>query len=141
MAVVDVVQELRPSSVVRRSRHALPRSRGAALESGRRSLALDRSRGSTLLDNLVKSNREPVDSLGDHEGSTLTRPTVGIRVPPLRPLFSAFSWLGVLAALCTLAAPAQAGVQRFAVIIGNNQGQAPDATLRYAEADADKVAR
>jgi len=47
----------------------------------------------------------------------------------------------VLAALCLLTAPARADVQRFAVIIGNNQGQGPDVTLRYAEADADKVAR
>ena len=46
--------------------------------------------------------------------------------------------------LCLLgwlvALPAWAGVQRFAVIVGNNRGQQDDVELRYAEADAEKVA-
>lgn len=39
------------------------------------------------------------------------------------------------------AAPARCEVQRFAVVIGNDRGQASDPELRYAASDADKVAR
>jgi hypothetical protein len=46
----------------------------------------------------------------------------------------------LLVAACTCSAPvASAGVQRFAVIVGNNHGHGGDAPLRYAEADAAKV--
>ena len=45
------------------------------------------------------------------------------------------------AALFALLNVAFAGVQRFALIVGNNQGHAPDMELRYAEADAAKVAQ
>jgi hypothetical protein len=44
------------------------------------------------------------------------------------------------AVLLLLATSASAQVQRFAVVIGNNQGAPDDGTLRYAEADADRVA-
>jgi hypothetical protein len=47
-----------------------------------------------------------------------------------------------LAALLLVAAPpvlAQARVERFAVIVGNNRGSADDVPLRYAEADATRV--
>jgi hypothetical protein len=43
-------------------------------------------------------------------------------------------------ALCLLAAPAWAAVERFAVVVGNNLGAAEDGPLRYAEADAARVA-
>jgi len=39
-----------------------------------------------------------------------------------------------------LALPATAAVERFAVIIGNDQGSAADEPLRYARADAEKMA-
>jgi len=45
------------------------------------------------------------------------------------------------AALLLLPSTAVAGVQRFALIVGNNQGHAPDLELRYAETDAGKVAQ
>jgi hypothetical protein len=50
-------------------------------------------------------------------------------------------WQALLLALVTyLPAPLAFGaVQRFAVIIGNNQGQGDDVRLRYAESDAAKV--
>jgi hypothetical protein len=38
-------------------------------------------------------------------------------------------------------AAALARVQRFALIVGNNQGHGPDLQLRYAESDASKVAQ
>jgi len=41
-------------------------------------------------------------------------------------------------ALVPVAAAAQ--VDRFAVVVGNDQGQPPDAALAYAEADASRVA-
>jgi hypothetical protein len=50
----------------------------------------------------------------------------------LTGLLCLFGWL--------VALPAWAGVQRFAVIVGNNRGQQDDVELRYAEADAEKVA-
>jgi hypothetical protein len=49
---------------------------------------------------------------------------------------------GLLAALFTLCLPvgaAQARVERFAVIVGNNAGAADEAALRYAESDAIRV--
>lgn len=48
-----------------------------------------------------------------------------------------------MAAVLVLAAGGRAiaaGVERFAVVVGNNRGSAPDRTLRYARADAHKVA-
>jgi len=43
---------------------------------------------------------------------------------------------------CLLApSPAAAQVERFAVLVGNNRGQADEADLRYAEADAEKMRR
>lgn len=49
--------------------------------------------------------------------------------------------LGVaaLAAMSFHAAPAEAGVQRFAVVIGNNTGSPTETPLRFAEQDAAKV--
>ncbi len=44
------------------------------------------------------------------------------------------------ATLLLLAVPASAEVERFAVVVGNNQGAGQDAPLRYAEADAARVA-
>jgi Caspase domain len=51
-------------------------------------------------------------------------------------------WLGALALFVALFAPrsALADVRRFAVILGNDYGSPPDAPLRYAEKDAQKVA-
>jgi len=46
----------------------------------------------------------------------------------------------LLLALCLLQRPALCEVQRFAVVIGNDRGQADDVELRYAASDADKVA-
>ena len=45
-----------------------------------------------------------------------------------------------LIALVLLPAAAAAQVERFAVVVGNDQGQPPDAALLYAEADASRVA-
>jgi hypothetical protein len=47
--------------------------------------------------------------------------------------------LGLLGAWL-LAGPAQAETRRYAVVVGANLGDPQDARLRYAEADADKVA-
>lgn len=47
----------------------------------------------------------------------------------------------VLVALCAGAATAHAGTKRIAVIVGNNAGNAGQAALRYAEADAGKFAQ
>lgn len=44
------------------------------------------------------------------------------------------------AALCLLPALAAAQVERFAVVVGNDLGQPPDVPLRWAEADATRVA-
>jgi hypothetical protein len=44
-------------------------------------------------------------------------------------------------ALLALPSSAFARIQRFALIVGNNQGHAPDLELRYAESDASKVAQ
>lgn len=44
------------------------------------------------------------------------------------------------AALLLLATPAWAEVERFAVVVGNNLGAGQDVPLRYAEADAARVA-
>jgi hypothetical protein len=49
-------------------------------------------------------------------------------------------WLLLLAVL-SVALPASARVQRFALLVGNDAGHAPDAQLRYAESDAAKVAQ
>ncbi|MBX5484013.1 MAG: caspase family protein [Myxococcaceae bacterium] len=46
-----------------------------------------------------------------------------------------------LAVVLLVAGTASADVRRFAVVVGNNHGAAKRAVLRYAEADADKVAR
>ncbi|HEX7507429.1 MAG TPA: caspase family protein [Polyangia bacterium] len=50
-------------------------------------------------------------------------------------------WLRVLLALAPylVSSDAHGMVQRFAVIVGNNQGQGDDVRLRYAESDAAKV--
>ena len=50
-------------------------------------------------------------------------------------------WQGVLLpfALYLVSSDAHGMVQRFAVILGNNQGQGDDVRLRYAESDAAKV--
>lgn len=45
----------------------------------------------------------------------------------------------LLLPLLLWAGPALARVERFAVIVGNNQGDADDVPLRYAEADATRV--
>jgi len=50
--------------------------------------------------------------------------------------------LGCLACLAGLTAAsrtAEASVQRFALLVGSNQGQAPDVALHYAESDAAKL--
>lgn len=47
----------------------------------------------------------------------------------------------LVAAVLLLPSAALASVQRFALIVGNNQGHGPDLELRYAEADAAKVAQ
>ena len=47
----------------------------------------------------------------------------------------------VFAALLTCSSAALGRVQRFALIIGNDRGHAPDIELRYAETDAGKVAQ
>jgi hypothetical protein len=44
------------------------------------------------------------------------------------------------AALCLLPALGAAQVERFAVVVGNDLGQPPDVPLRWAEADATRVA-
>lgn len=51
--------------------------------------------------------------------------------------------LGLLLAIMLLVWPdvAAARVQRFALLVGNNLGHTPDAELRYAETDAEKVAQ
>lgn len=43
------------------------------------------------------------------------------------------------AVVCALAAPAGAGVERFAIVFGHNQGESDEGNLRYAESDATKV--
>ena len=43
-------------------------------------------------------------------------------------------------ALATLPAAAAAQAERFAVVVGNDQGQPPDLPLSYAETDAARVA-
>lgn len=48
--------------------------------------------------------------------------------------------LALLAALALAPAAARAQVERFAVVVGNDLGQPPDAPLRYAETDAARVA-
>lgn len=50
-------------------------------------------------------------------------------------------WFAVLAAIALFfcAAPAAAAVRRYAVIIGNDRGDASDVGLRYAETDAQRV--
>ena len=53
----------------------------------------------------------------------------------------AFVHVALLLTLLLCAGSALADVQRFAVVIGNDRGQADDAELRYAASDADKVAR
>jgi len=45
----------------------------------------------------------------------------------------------VCLSLCLLALRAEAKVHRFAIVIGNNAGDAKDAPLRYAESDATRV--
>ncbi|HTU57369.1 MAG TPA: hypothetical protein VMF89_03030, partial [Polyangiales bacterium] len=50
---------------------------------------------------------------------------------PLIVLLCASAWL--------LSSTAQAGVERFAVVIGNNRGLTGDEVLRYAESDAERV--
>jgi Caspase domain len=49
-------------------------------------------------------------------------------------------FLVTITVLCGAAAPADADVERFAVVIGNDLGASDDGPLRYAEADAAKVA-
>lgn len=53
----------------------------------------------------------------------------------------AFVHVALLLTLLLCAGSALADVQRFAVVIGNDRGQADDAELHYAASDADKVAR
>jgi len=48
--------------------------------------------------------------------------------------------LALAALALLLPAPAAAQVERFAVVVGNDLGQAPDVPLRYAETDAARVA-
>jgi hypothetical protein len=48
--------------------------------------------------------------------------------------------VAVLAALAALPLPAAAQIDRFALVVGNDVGQAPDAPLRWSEADASRVA-
>ena len=48
--------------------------------------------------------------------------------------------LALLAELTTTS-PAEAAVQRFALLVGSNRGQGSDATLRYAESDAARLAQ
>jgi hypothetical protein len=50
------------------------------------------------------------------------------------------SWARCLL-LLSVSLPATARVQRFALLVGNDVGHAPDAPLRYAESDAAKVAQ
>jgi hypothetical protein len=47
--------------------------------------------------------------------------------------------VAALVAVCALPARAEAGIERYAVLIGNNVGAADEARLRFAEADALKV--
>lgn len=49
--------------------------------------------------------------------------------------------LGWCLAVLTLALPASAAVQRFALIAGNNLGRGDDVPLQYAESDAGRVAQ
>jgi hypothetical protein len=46
-------------------------------------------------------------------------------------------WVAVWVVLC--AGEAQAAIERYAVVIGNNRGEADEKNLRYAQADAAKV--
>ena len=48
--------------------------------------------------------------------------------------------LAALACVLLLPRPAAAEVQRFALVVGNDQGQPPDAQLSYAESDASRMA-
>lgn len=57
----------------------------------------------------------------------------------LRDMRCVWLWLGLLLAPWWLAAPASAHVARFALIVGSDRGQADEAELRYAEADARKL--
>ena len=52
-----------------------------------------------------------------------------------------YRWLSWLVAAWVLLASqtASAAIHRYAVVLGNNSGAADEATLRYAEADAEKV--
>ena len=43
--------------------------------------------------------------------------------------------------LASSAAATEAHAGRFALVIGNNEGNARDARLRYAESDAERIAR
>ena len=56
----------------------------------------------------------------------------------LRPIFWGFM---LLVSVCSLAPPASAAVQRFALIAGNNRGHGGDAVLRYAQSDAARLAQ
>ncbi|HKO93593.1 MAG TPA: caspase family protein [Polyangiaceae bacterium] len=52
----------------------------------------------------------------------------------------AFSlWLAVIAGWLSVAVPAAAKVERFAVLVGANRGESAEETLRYAERDAERM--
>lgn len=48
-------------------------------------------------------------------------------------------WVGLIAAGLSFAAPAAAHVERFAVLVGANVGEPSEASLRYAERDAERM--
>ena len=48
--------------------------------------------------------------------------------------------IALAAALALLPAAARPEVERYAVVVGNDAGQPPDLPLRWAEADAARVA-
>jgi hypothetical protein len=56
-----------------------------------------------------------------------------------RPWARLLGGVACIAGLACVPATAQAAVQRFALLVGNNQGQAGDADLRYAASDAAKL--
>ena len=57
----------------------------------------------------------------------------------MRALARILGCLACLAGLTAASRTAEASVQRFALLVGSNQGQAPDVALRYAESDAGKL--
>lgn len=72
------------------------------------------------------------------EGASLYR---GSRAPPTGDyrILNARA-VSVIALILCLALPARAQVERFAVILGNDLGQPPDAPLQFAETDASRMA-